>query len=64
MLGDPGKELSIPAIELAVFEAHAAKLTDMDALKRLHLHSDTGMFLDWGNHTEDVALVKQSPEVC
>jgi len=45
------------------FRTRAAELRDLGALKRLHHHPESGMFLDWGLHTEGVELMRDTPPV-
>jgi len=39
-----------------LLERTASLLESPDSLDELHLHRETGLYLDWGNHTEDVTL--------
>ncbi|GLC49260.1 hypothetical protein PLESTB_000199900 [Pleodorina starrii] len=46
--------LSPPVVER--YRAAASLLSDLGALRRLHLDEAAGRFADWGTHTEDVQL--------
>ena len=39
------------------YRAMASRLSDEATLNALHLDRDRGLYFDWGNHTDDVALV-------
>lgn len=56
-----GQAIGKPEKELAPLRARAAGLLDYGKLKALHWDASAGTFLDWGVHTEDVALKAVQP---
>lgn len=48
--------LQLPPHMYAKYQATAAHLSDLALLNKLHLDTSTGMYLDWGVHTEDLEL--------
>lgn len=56
-----GESVGAPHAEMQALRAQRKKLQDYAQLKALHWDTRMQSFLDWGMHTEDVALARSSP---
>lgn len=56
-----GEAVGAPARDLRALRAQRSQLHSYGQLKRLHWDPQTQTFLDWGSHTEDVALARPQP---
>lgn len=57
-MADIGEVIGSGGRELERLQTAARTLGELEGLKSLHWDSKTGMFLDWGLHTEDVVLTR------